>query len=97
MAEDFQSFKYSRGTGYESIRGGIMAEPVHNTYVYGNFSLDEELPLGRAVIRVLDAETDEVIREIPTEQVLAIAHRISEQLAEADNSQIDGLIISAQA
>lgn len=73
-----------------------------NTYVQSvsrelQFSLHEELPLGRAVITVLDAETQEIIREIPSEQVLAIAKRINEQLAEANKSELEGLIFSAQA
>lgn len=62
------------------------------------FSLEEELPLGRAVIRVIDADTEEVIREIPSEEVLAIAERLSElsdSLAGAD--KVGGLIIQAQA
>ena len=62
------------------------------------FSLEEELPLGRAVIRVVDAETDEVIREIPSKEVLQIAERLSE-LNESltGDSEIRGLIIQAQA
>lgn len=38
------------------------------------FSLDEDS--GRTVIKVLDTETREVIRQIPAEEVLAIASRI---------------------
>lgn len=54
-----------------------------NTFVQSvsrelRFSLEEALPLGRAVIKVLDAETQEVIREIPSEQVLAMVRRINE-------------------
>lgn len=56
------------------------------------FSFDEELPLGRAVIRVLDTETKEVIREIPSEEVVAIAQRINEQLTADD--EVDSFIIS---
>ena len=72
-----------------------------NTYVRSvgrelQFIVDDALPLGRAVIRVLDKETQEVIREIPSAQALAIAHRLNDQ-AEADTSHIEGLILSAEA
>lgn len=62
------------------------------------FSLEEELPLGRAVIRVIDADTDEVIREIPSKEVLAIAERLSElNDSLTDENKLGGLIIQAQA
>ena len=61
------------------------------------FRVDEALPLGRAVITVIDAETDETIREIPSEEVLALAERLSEQAEKDSSKQIEGLIISAQA
>jgi len=35
------------------------------------FSIDEDT--GHTVVRVVDAETDEVIRQIPSEEILAIA------------------------
>jgi flagellar protein FlaG len=62
------------------------------------FSLEEELPLGRAVIRVIDVDTDEVIREIPSKEVLAIAERLSE-LSDSltGENKLGGLIIQAQA
>ena len=61
------------------------------------FRVDEALPLGRTVISVIDAETEETIREIPSEEVLALAHRLNEQLNESERDKIEGLIISAQA
>ena len=57
------------------------------------FSVDESLPLGRAIVRVIDSETQEVIREIPSEEVLAIAHR----LEELQDDSLEGLIIEVQA
>lgn len=38
------------------------------------FDLDDES--GRSVVRVLDADTDEVIRQMPSEEVLALARHI---------------------
>lgn len=69
-----------------------------NTYVQSvnreiQFKVDEALPLGRTVITVVDLETEETIREIPSKEVQAIAHRLSEAIGE----NLQGLIISARA
>lgn len=50
------------------------------------FSLDEEA--GQPVIKVIDAETDKVIRQIPQEEILRFQQRIEE---------MSGLIIQEQA
>jgi flagellar protein FlaG len=42
------------------------------------FSVDEEL--GRVVVTVLDRRDGSVLRQIPSEEVLRIAHAIAEQL-----------------
>ena len=41
------------------------------------FSVDEEL--GRTVITVYDSKTEEVIRQIPSEEVIALARHLSDQ------------------
>lgn len=51
-----------------------------NDYVRGmqrelNFRIDEDS--GRTVIKVLDPQTHEVIRQIPAEEVLALARRLA--------------------
>jgi len=56
------------------------------------FSIDESLSLGRAVIKVIDSETDKVIREIPSEEALAIARKISEHFDE--KSSVEGLVFA---
>lgn len=43
-----------------------------------NFHVDDIT--GRVVIRVVDATTDEVIRQIPQEEVLALARRLTDML-----------------
>jgi flagellar protein FlaG len=40
------------------------------------FSIDDNS--GRTVVRVVDTETDEVIRQIPTEEMLTVIRNISE-------------------
>jgi len=68
-----------------------------NSYVQNvnrklQFSINESLPLGRAVIKVIDSETDKVIREIPSEEALEIAKRINEQFDE--QSSVEGLVFT---
>lgn len=53
----------------ESVNRVNEAVKVFNSSV--RFSIDEETQL--RVVRVVDLETDEVIRQIPSEEVLAIA------------------------
>ena len=60
------------------------------------FRVDEALPLGRAVISIIDSETQETIREIPSKEALMLAQRLQqERLSESAN--VGGLFISDQA
>ena len=61
------------------------------------FRVDDALPLGRTVVTVVDADTQETIREFPSEQALSLARSLKEQAGETAKNQIEGLIISAQA
>lgn len=58
------------------------------------FSIDEET--GATVVKVLDSETQEVIRQFPPEEVLALARHLqaSQEIQALDNS---GLILRARA
>ena len=44
------------------------------------FSIDSGS--GRTVVKVIDADTDKVIRQIPSDEVLAMAKRLEEQAGE---------------
>jgi flagellar protein FlaG len=46
-----------------------------------HFSIDEDS--GKEVVTVLDRTTDEVIRQMPSEEVLVFARRLAEQSGEA--------------
>ena len=53
---------------------------TQNTQRQLRFNVDEET--GRTIIKVVDAETDEVIRQIPTEEIMVLArsaHRANEE------------------
>lgn len=47
---------------------------------------------GQTVVRVLDAKTDEVIRQIPTEEVLVIASRMRAEAA-VSNESTPGMLL----
>ena len=61
------------------------------------FKVDDALTLGRSIVTVIDTDTEETIREFPSKEALALAHRLKDEANEATQSQIEGLIISAQA
>lgn len=58
-------------------------KPINNSL---QFSIDEES--GTTVVKVIDAETDEVIKQIPSEEMLALAKAIG---------QLKGLLVKQQA
>ncbi|MFT4767506.1 MAG: flagellar protein FlaG [Glaciecola sp.] len=54
--------------------------------------------LGATVIKVLDTDTDEVVRQIPAEEILQIARFIAEQLATADAAApVKGLLMDSES
>ena len=61
------------------------------------FRVDDALPLGRSVVSIIDSETQEVIREFPSEEALALARRLQEEQASASGQSIEGMFISDQA
>ncbi len=65
----------------EAVRN--LNDYVQNVRRNLQFDLDDES--GHTIVRVLDADTDEVIRQMPSEEVLALARhmrRMSEQQQE---------------
>jgi len=81
-----------------------LNESVQNIQRGIEFSIDEES--GRSVVKVVDRETGDVIRQLPTEDALVVSRHIKEfvearQLAGIDSSnQLDealGFIMRVQA
>lgn len=79
--------------GVSSKSGGDIKQAVQDLNTYAQslqrdlyFSIDEES--GETVVKVMDHESGEVIRQIPTEEVLAIAHSLK---------SAQGLLLSAKA
>lgn len=57
-------------------------------------SVDKDL--GSTVITVLDRETEEIIRQIPQEEILEIARFIAAQTAEAAADPVKGLLMDSE-
>ncbi len=68
----------ARGVDSEKLQETVreMNAKVQNLRRNLQFSIDDAS--GRSVVRVIDAETDEVIRQIPSEEILNLAHRLTE-------------------
>ena len=70
-----------------------------NSYVQSvnrnlEFNIDEDN--GRTVVKVTDAKTDELIRQIPNEEALHIAKQLDDQLNE-DNTDVSIFLIKERA
>jgi uncharacterized FlaG/YvyC family protein len=69
-----------------------MAAYIQNTQRDMDFSVDEVT--GRVVVRVIDSDSEEVIRQIPSEEMLAISRHLAESL---ENDEPKGFLIELKA
>ena len=65
---------------------------IQNTQRDMDFSVDDAT--GRVVVRVIDSESEEVIRQIPSEEMLAISRHLIESL---ETEQPKGFLIELKA
>ncbi len=65
---------------------------IQNTQRDVDFSVDNVT--GRVVVRVIDSESEEVIRQIPSEEMLAISRHLVESL---ETEQPKGFLIELKA
>jgi len=84
-AEPERKAKALDGPALEKVLGNLSAH-VQNLQRSLHFSVDKAS--GETVVRVIDTETKEVIRQIPTEELLVIAERLRETA---------GLLVSERA
>jgi len=59
-----------------------LSELVQNLQRSLQFTVDESS--GRTIVKVTDSDTGDLIRQIPSEEVLAISRSIAENMGEAD-------------
>ena len=63
-----------------------------------SFTIDDDI--GRTVVKVIDRETEEVIRQIPSEELIRVARAVNalnEQLSDAASATGKGLLLDEQA
>jgi flagellar protein FlaG len=80
-----QSTKASNPLSSEEVLEAVqnLNDFVQKTRRELNFSVDEQT--GRTVVKVIDHETKDVIRQIPAEEILDVARRVVEQNDEKGN------------
>ncbi len=66
------------GLDREALEGKLaeLSEFVQSRQRDLSFSVDDDT--GRTVVKVINTQTDEVVRQIPSEEILAIARRIED-------------------
>jgi flagellar protein FlaG len=62
-----------------------------------NFSLDEDS--GKMVVKIIDSESQELVRQIPPDELLALARRLQQMAQEqsASGDQLKGLLLTTKA
>lgn len=80
-------------TNAEDLREAVreLNSYVQNVQRNLQFSVDEGSE--RTVIKVIDAQTEELVRQIPSEEVLALARHLREMSSE----QVSGLLVQGRA
>ena len=67
---------------------------VQNTQRNLDFHVDDRT--GRVVVQVVDATSDKVIRQIPSEEMIAISHRIHDFM-EQNQQDMKGMLLEIKA
>lgn len=68
-----------------------LAQAMQSVQRNLNFSIDDAS--GQTVVKVIDSDSQEVIRQFPSEEALALAARMKE----LSNNEMSGLLLSSQA
>lgn len=76
--EELRQQEAAREVNSEKLQETVreMNQKVQNLRRNLQFSIDDQS--GRTVIKVIDSETHEVLRQIPSEEILNVAHRLME-------------------
>ena len=81
----------------EELANGLQ-ELVQSVHRQLSFKVDGDT--GSMVIQVIDAETDQVVRQIPSDAIVALQKRLAEfqdASASADKPAVDGVLFSTRA
>lgn len=80
----------------EQLANGLQ-ELVQSVHRQLSFKVDDDT--GGTVIQVIDAETDQVLRQIPSEAIVALQRRLAEfqeSNTAADKRAVDGVLFSTR-
>ena len=96
----------SPGTGAEAVappNAAVIAQATQNITdfvqsISRSLQISVDGDLGTTVIRVVDTETDELVRQIPSEEILQVARFIEAQTAvdSATRSAVLGLLVDQE-
>ena len=92
----------SEGAGVQRAQAEDLAQGLQRLVqsVHRQLSFKVDDGTGTTVIQVIDSETDEVVRQIPSEAILTLQRRLAEiqdAPSPADKSAIDGMLLSTKA
>ncbi|MDV6328625.1 flagellar protein FlaG [Idiomarina sp. Sol25] len=72
--------------GNQNIQKVAEELNVNQSIRQHNLKFDVNEDLGRTIVKVIDSETGDLIRQIPSEELVALAERIETQTQESGNS-----------
>ncbi|NWO02278.1 MAG: flagellar protein FlaG [Idiomarinaceae bacterium] len=88
-SEDSQTTERSKkgiSSASQKFQNMIEALNVNDSIRQHNLEFNVNEELGRTIVKVVDSETGELIRQIPSEELLELAERIEEQTQESESS-----------
>lgn len=94
MEEEQKVAKQRQAQADESIESAVQTVAEFAKLQNLKLNFTEKLHNGSAVVQVVDIENDKVVRQIPSEEFLKVAGRISDIIA--DTQQVKGLLFESQ-
>lgn len=94
MEEEQKLAKQRQSKSDESIQTAVQTVAEFAKLQNLKLNFTEKLHNGSAVVQVVDIENDKVVRQIPSEEFLKVAGRISDIIA--DTQQVKGLLFESQ-
>jgi flagellar protein FlaG len=94
MEEEQKLAKQRQAQADESIESAVQTVSEFAKLQNLKLNFTEKLHNGSAVVQVVDIENDKVVRQIPSEEFLKVAGRISDIIA--DTQQVKGLLFESQ-
>ncbi len=94
MQEEQKLAKQRQEKAAESIESAVQTVSEFAKLQNLKLNFTEKLHNGSAVVQVVDIENDKVVRQIPSEEFLKVAGRISDIIT--DTQQVKGLLFESE-